>query len=167
LPSYQWDNLEQRFGSAVRQRFYQIAESPNLFTEEPTFETYMEPSTEEEKRAASRPVPYHKYDQMLDLTGKDLLGLLDSPKSRIVDVIGPLRSKEEMPSVSFPLRELTSMGGEIAEEVHDFPNATLGGEYKHFVLHFLRDRFIGYRFGPVNPPSTPAPSPWYRRWLGL
>jgi hypothetical protein len=165
LPSYQWENLEQRFGAGIHHRFHKIAASPNLFIDEPAFETYTEPPTEEEQRAAICDVPYHKYEQAVDLTGCDLISLLDSPKNRVASVVGMLLSKAEMPCVPLPLSELRAMSGEIAEEVHDFANARFGGEDKQVVLHFLGDRFLGFRLGSRESAAPPPPRPWYRRWF--
>jgi hypothetical protein len=167
LASDQWADLEHRYGDAVGQRFYQFAASPNLFTDPVPFEPVVRASTESAGSTQHCAVAYQRYDQPLDLTGKDEMSLLNAPKAKVAALVGPLAAKSEMPMAQHPTRELTSMTGEIADEVHEFPNATLGTELSHLVLHFLNDRLVGIRWTAKGRQTTPPPRPWFRRWLGL
>ena len=62
------------------------------------------------------------------------------------------------------LRESASMTGEVADEVHEWPNATLGPEFRYLILQFREGRLISisWKFQEgVRPPTT---KPWWRFW---
>ena len=114
-----------------------------------------------------RRVHHREYSEAFDLTGKDLISLLDRPKAEVAALIGVIHAKDAMTTVDLPVESVTSMTGEIADEVHEWPQATLGPRFWHLVLHFLDDRLVGFRWSfPPSPARAPTPKPWYRRLIG-
>jgi hypothetical protein len=118
------------------------------------------------KLGGKRTVRYREYHEPLDLSGKDLISLLNHPKSEIAAIVGDMESRSSMPSVRLPVEAVTSMTGEIADEVHEWPKAQFGPKFHHLVIHFLDDRLLGFRWS-FQPPTASSPRrAWYRRLLG-
>jgi len=114
-----------------------------------------------------RPARHREYRETFDLTGKDLISLLDHPKAEVAALVGGIVSKASMSTVPLPVESITSMTGEMADEVHEWPMATFGPMFRHLVLHFLNDRLVGFRWSfPPPPVHAPVSRPWYRRLLG-
>jgi hypothetical protein len=59
-----------------------------------------------------RLVRHRTYKQLLDVTGKDLVSLLNHPKGEITAIVGSMVPKSEMPTVQLPIEAVTSMTGE-------------------------------------------------------
>jgi hypothetical protein len=74
----------------------------------------------------SHPYFYAKYDEKMDFLGKNLIGLLDAPKAKVKTMIPVLRDESEMEQRSGSAQELQDHLGDIADEVHEFLNATQG-----------------------------------------
>ena len=71
---------------------------------------------------------YFDYSEPMDFTGKNLIGLVDVPKAVVRELIPELREDSEMRKRWGFTRELRTFNtGEIADEVHEFQNATQGG----------------------------------------
>jgi hypothetical protein len=112
-------------------------------------------------------VLHREYREAFDLTGRDLISLLDHSKAQVSALIGPMVGKESMSAVALPVESVTSMAGEIADEVHEWPRVTLGPRLRHLVLHFLDDRLVGFRWSfPPSPGGAATRKPWYRRLMG-
>jgi hypothetical protein len=113
-----------------------------------------------------RRVHYRKYPGAVDLTGKNLLRLLDHRKAEVSPLVGGIAPKSEMAVVELPLKAVTSdMTGDVADEIHEWPNAKLGATFRHLALHFVDDRLVEAKWG-VSPYPASARRPWYRRLLG-
>jgi len=69
---------------------------------------------------------YAKYDEKMDFLGKNLIGLIDAPKVKVKAMIPVLRDESEMEQRSGSAQELQDYHGDIADEVHEFLNATQG-----------------------------------------
>jgi len=79
-------------------------------------------------------------------------------------LVGAIVAKSEMQTEELPGEYVTSMTGEVADEVHEWPNATLGPEFRHLILQFREGRLIqmSWKFqGGVLPRSK---KPWWRFW---
>ena len=113
-----------------------------------------------------RSVRFHQYGEPLDLTGKDLISRLARTKQEVATLVGDMLPSSQMETVQFPVQDLTSMTGEIADEVHEWPNARLGLEFRHLVLHFRNDSLIGFHWSHQARPASSSRPPWYRRLLG-
>ncbi|PWU19004.1 MAG: hypothetical protein C5B50_07615 [Verrucomicrobia bacterium] len=116
----------------------------------------------------SRTVRYHLYADALDLTGKDLVSSLERNKEDVARLIGNMVSLGEMKYTDLPVERMTTMNGEMADEVHEWPNAMVGSACRHLVLHLRNNRLIGFRWTfTQQPPTVQSPHrPWYRRFLG-
>ena len=74
-----------------------------------------------------RSYTYAKYTEEMDFLGKDLISLVDGPKAKVKAVIPALREDSEMKRrLGFTRKLQTFNTGEIADEVHEFLNATQG-----------------------------------------
>jgi len=114
----------------------------------------------------SHAVAYASYPGALDMTGQDLISLLDHAKSDLTPMFGMLAEKQQMCVMDMPEREVIGSTGEIPDEVHDWPGATLGPDIRDLRLMFLDDRLIGLRW-KFNKALSEAPRrPWYRRIFG-
>jgi hypothetical protein len=110
-----------------------------------------------------RLVRHQTYEEPLDLTGKDLVSLLDHPKGEIAAIVGGMVSKSEMSARKLPIAAVTSMTGEVADEVHEWPEAHLGLKFHHLVLHFRDHRLVGFRWS-FQPPRAKSPRRFWN-WL--
>ena len=116
-----------------------------------------------------RAVYFVRYPQPMDLTGKDLISLSTVPKNDVARLTGPIADATEMTQEELPGDYVTNMTGEIADEVHEWPNAMLGNEFRHLVCKFRQGKLIelvwkirpGARFGPS---PFKKPKPWWKFW---
>ena len=123
----------------------------------------------EAPEAPSRPtgdtsVCWHQYKEALDMTGKDLISALEKTKAEIARLVGDMIPKPQMTTRQLPVAKLfTTMSGEIADEVHEWPNATLGAAFRHLFLYFFNDRLIGNQWTAQKQSQT-APVQRKPRW---
>ena len=83
-----------------------------------------------------------EYSDEMDFLGKDLIGLTDAPKAKVKTLIPVLREDSEMRRRWGFTRKLTTFNtGEIADEVHEFHNATQG-EFRLTRILFKKGRVI-------------------------
>jgi len=111
-----------------------------------------------------RMVYFREYSEPLDMFGRDLISQLGRPKADVAKLVGAIVAQSEMQTEELPGEYVTSMTGEVADEVHDWPNATLGPEFRHLILHFREGRLshMSWKFqGGALPRST---KPWWRFW---
>jgi hypothetical protein len=67
------------------------------------------------------------YTEDLDFTGKNLISLLDAPKQKVKAIITILRDGHQMAKRWTWTRRLrTHDTGEVADEIHEFLNASQG-----------------------------------------
>jgi hypothetical protein len=110
-----------------------------------------------------RMVHSREYPDSLDLTGKDLISLLGHSKEEVSTLVGRIADKAQMQTEELPGDYVTSLTGEIADEVHEWPNAKLGKAYRHLMLQFRQNRLVNmsWKFrGPAAPPGKP----WWKFW---
>jgi len=74
-----------------------------------------------------------------------------------------MSAKSEMPTEELPGEYVTSLTGEIADEVHEWPNATLGSGFRHLMLQFREGRLIHMRWKFQGPPPRHG-TPWWKFW---
>jgi hypothetical protein len=114
------------------------------------------------------PVRYREYSEPLALLGRDFISLLGSPKDEVAKLVGKMAAKSDMQTKKLPAEYVTSMTGELADEVHEWPKASLGAKFRHLVLLFRDDRFIDitwkFKTGAPPPASKPSSKPWWRFW---
>ncbi len=116
-----------------------------------------------EAPAEWRIVHFREYPDALDLLGKDLISLLNQPKDEVSRLVGRMSAKSEMPTEELPGEYVTSLTGEIADEVHEWPNATLGSGFRHLILQFREGRLIHMSWKFQGPPPRPG-KPWWKLW---
>lgn len=83
-----------------------------------------------------------QYSEEMDFLGKNLIGLTDAPKAAVKTMIPSLREDSEMRRRwGFTRKLQTYNTGEIADEVHEFLNATQG-EFRLTRVLFKKGRVI-------------------------
>ena len=109
----------------------------------------------------TRAVRAKRYSERMDLRGRDLVSCLGQAKANLSEIVGCLASREEMSTVQVPVRQITSMTGEVADEIHEWPKATLGKDFHCLTLQFLGDRLITVVWNiEVLKPGRP----WWKFW---
>jgi len=119
--------------------------------------------TELETPPPWRPVHVQEYPEPVDLSGRNLVGMLDRSKMEVSALLGKLAVKSEMKTEELPGESVTSLTGEIADEVHEWPRATLGKNFRHLTLQFRDERLInlGWKFQGAIPDSKKR---WWKFW---
>lgn len=85
---------------------------------------------------------HSEYSETIDFTGKNLIGLTDAPKAVVKEIIPVLREDSAMRRRWGFTRKLRTFNtGEIADEVHEFHNATQG-EFRLTRILFKKGRVI-------------------------
>lgn len=104
-----------------------------------------------------------EYAEPLDLLGKDLIRMLSRSKEKVATLVGRMADKTEMQTEEMPGELVTSMTGEIADEIHEWPKATFGPTFRHLTLQFREGRLIhiGWKFQSAAAPRT---KPWWKVW---
>lgn len=110
-----------------------------------------------------RSVPFREYPEPLNLFGRDFISLLNCSKDEVSKVVGTMATPSEMPPEELPETYVTTMTGELADEVHEWPNATLGPEFRHLMLQFSKGRLVGFRWSMANS-ATQRAKPWWKFW---
>jgi hypothetical protein len=108
-------------------------------------------------------VHVRQYSEQFDLTGRDLISMLDHTKEEVSTMVGSLAAKSEMATEELPTEFVTTMSGEIADEVHEWPNVTLGTDFRHLMLQFLAGRLVGIRWS-FDKPVPIRKKAWWRFW---
>jgi hypothetical protein len=126
----------------------------------------LEPPEELDLPTKPQRVSYHQYDQPLDLLGKDLISRLDCLKADLTSLVGAMIPRSEMKLSLLPATKIASMTGQLADEVHEWPNAKLGREFRHLVLLFRKDRLVGMRWSHKGEAkaSHSQQKPWWKLW---
>jgi hypothetical protein len=122
----------------------------------------------ESEQANAVPLPWRfvhvrEYTEHMDLTGKDLIGMLNRTKGDVARLVGKMYEKSEMLTEELPTEFVTTMTGEIADEVHEWPKATLGTEFQHLMLLFLTGRLIGIKWSFDKAPPIRRKA-WWKFW---
>jgi hypothetical protein len=74
-----------------------------------------------------------------------------------------MAAQSEMQIEELPGEYVTSLTGEIADEVHEWPNATLGPEFRHLMLQFREGRLVHLRWKFQGVASREG-RPWWKFW---
>lgn len=111
-----------------------------------------------------RQVHLHEYSEALDLSGRDLISQLGRTKDAVSNLVGSMVDKSQMRREELPGEQVTSMTGEIADEVHEWPRATLGEEFRHLILQFREGRLTQFSWKFQDGTSTRNPKPWWKFW---
>ena len=96
-----------------------------------------------------------QYAEPVDMTGNDMIGLLDRPREALLKAIPTLRDPSSMTSREGTAAEVTTRDtGEIADEIHDFLNGRFA-DYKLERIMLKRGRVISIAIRPFNykPPT--------------
>jgi hypothetical protein len=109
-------------------------------------------------------VPFREYPEPLDLFGRDLISLLGHSKEDVAQLVGPIAARSEMQSEELPGEYVTTMTGEVADEVHEWPNATLGSEFRQLMLQFREGRLVNIRWKSGAAALQRSSKPWWRFW---
>jgi hypothetical protein len=110
------------------------------------------------------PVHLREYSERIDLSGKDLISMLTRPKEEVSRLVGTMVAKSEMQTEELPGEYVTSLTGEVADEIHEWPHATLGTQFRHLILQFREGRLINmiWKFQAGTLPRSTKP--WWRFW---
>jgi hypothetical protein len=97
-----------------------------------------------------------EYAEPVDMTGNDLIMLLDAPKEALRKSIPTLRDTSAMTTRQGTAPEVTTRDtGEIADEIHDFLNGRFA-DYKLERIMLKRGRIISIIIVPFTPPARAA-----------
>jgi len=105
-----------------------------------------------------------EYSEPLDLFGRDLISQLGRSKEDVSELVGTMVAKSEMQTEELPGEYVTSMTGEVADEVHEWPNATLGPEFRHLILQFREGRLTHMSWKFQTGALARSTKPWWRIW---
>ena len=81
-------------------------------------------------------VDYSNHSERVDLSGQDLISVFSRTRAEVASSIGLEISKDSVTLISGPTEKVTSMNGDVADEVHDWPNANQGSSFRSLSLHF-------------------------------
>ena len=110
-------------------------------------------------------VGYSNHSERIDLSGRDLISVFGRTRAEVASSIGLEISKESITPISVPTEKVTSMAGEVADEVHDWPNANQGSSFRSLSLHFREGILIALEWNFTLEDFFPKKNPWYRRWF--
>ena len=85
-----------------------------------------------------RLIRYARYDDKIDLTGKDLVSLAWYSRSQAEKALPFLVDRSSMKLRIARTKSLLNMTGEVADEVHEFRNARQGKSGRLQRIHFRR-----------------------------
>ena len=110
-------------------------------------------------------IEYSSYAKRVDLTGRDLLSLFGKTIEEVKSLTGLNISVTPDISIKINPDKVTSMSGEIADEVHEWPNANQGATFRRLSLHFKDGKLISLEWRFSLEEFIPKKKPWYRKWL--
>ena len=110
-------------------------------------------------------VGYSKHIVQIDLSGRDLISVLGKSRAEVAAMTGLNFSAQTMTPKSVPAAKVTSMAGEVADEVHDWPNASQGLSFHSMSLHFRDGVLITLEWNFTLEDFLVKKKPWYRRWF--
>lgn len=108
---------------------------------------------------------YSNHVQQIDLSGRDLMSVFTKTRAEVASSIGLDIPEQSITPISVPAEKVTSMRGEVADEVHDWPNASQGKFFRSLSLHFREGVLIALEWNFTLEDFLPKKKPWYRRWL--
>lgn len=111
-------------------------------------------------------VRHKTHREAVDLSGRDLVSLFDRTREEVAAAMGVAMSADGMAKVRAPNDKVTTATGDVADEVHDWPRATLGSSFRRLSLQFKAGRLVGFQWGFRLEDFLKTRKPWYRRWFG-
>ena len=110
-------------------------------------------------------VSYSNHTELIDLSGRDLISVFGRKRAEVASSVGIEIPEESSAPISIPTGKVTSMTGEVADEVHDWPNASQGTSFRSLSLHFRDGVLIALEWNFTLKDFLPKKKPWYRRWF--
>ena len=110
-------------------------------------------------------VSYSNHPEAMDLTGKDLMSVFGKSKDDLASATGLNFSGSSVDSISVPTEKVTSLAGEIADEIHEWPNARQGKSFTALSLHFRDGKLTALEWNFSLATFLPQKKAWYKRWL--
>jgi hypothetical protein len=71
-------------------------------------------------------VRYRQYEEGVDLTGKNIITISGASRAAAKEIFPFLAEPSGMQEREFTTEQATAYNGDVADEVHEFKNATLG-----------------------------------------
>ena len=110
-------------------------------------------------------VLYSNHSEAADLSGRDTMSVLGKSRDEVASLTALEFSGASVSEVSVPVAKVTSMTGEVADEVHEWPNASQGSSFRSLSLHFRDGILIALEWSFSLEDFLPKKLPWYRRWI--
>lgn len=105
-------------------------------------------------------VIHASYSAAFDLTGQNVVMM--QTRTEVEALLGPLTAKDSMASRSVDHETVTTKQGDVADEVHEWPNATQGERFRRLAVLLRRDEVLEVRWGFSLADFLPK-QPWYKR----
>lgn len=67
--------------------------------------------------------------------------------------------------ISVPTEKVTSLAGEVADEIHEWPKASQGKSFNSLSLHFRDEKLISLEWNFSLESFLPKKKPWYKKWI--
>ncbi len=110
-------------------------------------------------------VDYSKHSEKVDLSGRDLMSIFGKTRDEITSSIGLKFSNDSTKPISVPREKVTSMAGDLADEVHEWPNASQGATFRSLSLHLREGLLIALEWNFSLEEFLPKKTPWYKKWI--
>ena len=116
----------------------------------------MSDETTTEMHPEWRLVLFREYPDKLDVSGPKLISLAGHPKDDVAKFVGWIAPKSEMQTEELPGAYVTSLTGDVADEVHEWPNLML--QFREGRLTLMRLEF------QAGTALNRNGKPWWRFW---
>ena len=110
-------------------------------------------------------IAYSNHPERADLSGRDLLSILGKTRDEVASSTGLKLSKGPFESISVPVEKITSLTGDVADEVHEWPNASQGTSFRSLSLHFRSGALIAIEWNFSLEGFLPKKTPWYKKLI--
>ena len=110
-------------------------------------------------------VDYSNHPEAIDLSGKDLMSVFGKTRDEVASAIGIKISRGSVEPICVPTEKVTSMAGEVADEVHEWPKARQGNSFNSLSLHFRGGKLIALEWNFSLETFLPKKRPWYKKWI--
>ena len=110
-------------------------------------------------------IQYARHSERVDLSGRDLMMILGGTKAEVVSALGLELTGAPISTISVPAKKVAALNGEVADEVHEWANATLGSSFRSLSLFFRDESLIAVQWSFSLEDYLPKRTPWYKRWF--
>lgn len=110
-------------------------------------------------------IAYTNHPESVDLSGKDLMSVFGQTRDEVASALGLKISGGSVESICVPTQKVTSLAGEVADEVHEWPKARQGKSFHSLGLHFRDGKLIALEWNFSLEAFLPKKKPWYRKWI--